>query len=83
MKRIAVFWLVVGVIGWALLPWYLTEGGFWRFGWLADMSGTNISALGAASSANLPWAKIAYISKRIHGACADFSSHLFLNCKTG
>ncbi|SDJ31710.1 ABC transporter permease [Aliiruegeria lutimaris] len=54
MKRVAVFWLVVGVIGWALLPWYLTQNGFWRFGWLTDMSGTNASALGAALH-DKPW----------------------------
>ncbi|WP_405030775.1 ABC transporter permease [Pleomorphomonas sp. JP5] len=37
MKRTAGLWLLIGLIGYALLPWYLVgDAGFWRFGWLAD-----------------------------------------------
>ena len=37
MKRTAGLWLLIGLIGYALLPWYLVgDPGFWRFGWLAD-----------------------------------------------
>lgn len=34
MNRTALFWLAVGWIGFALLPWHALEGGFWSFEWL-------------------------------------------------
>ncbi|MFV2091607.1 MAG: ABC transporter permease [Hyphomicrobiales bacterium] len=34
VTRIAAGWLAVGWIGFALLPWYVLEDGFWGFGWL-------------------------------------------------
>ena len=29
-------WLLVGIIGFCVLPWYLLEDGFWSFEWLFD-----------------------------------------------
>lgn len=29
-------WLMVGVVGFSLLPWYVLEDGFWGFEWLFD-----------------------------------------------
>lgn len=29
-------WVVVGLAGFCLLPWYAVDGGFWSFGWLFD-----------------------------------------------
>lgn len=37
MRRTAGLWLLVGLAGYACLPWYMTSGGFWSFGWLAVM----------------------------------------------
>ena len=46
MKRTAGLWLLIGLIGYALLPWYLVgDSGFWRFGWLADPLHLGPSAL--------------------------------------
>lgn len=46
MKRTAGLWLLIGLIGYALLPWYLVgDPGFWRFGWLADPLSLGPSAL--------------------------------------
>lgn len=46
MKRTAGLWLLIGLIGYALLPWYLVgDPGFWRFGWLADPLHLGPSAL--------------------------------------
>ncbi len=36
MHRPAVFWLAVGWSGFALLPWYGVEDGFWFFAWLPE-----------------------------------------------
>jgi iron(III) transport system permease protein len=33
MQRTAGLWLLIGVLGYALAPWYMVEGGFWSFGW--------------------------------------------------
>ena len=35
MRRTAGLWLLVGLAGYALLPWYMVTGGFWSFRWLA------------------------------------------------
>ncbi len=34
MNRTATLWLAVGWIGFAILPWYVIEDGFWNFEWL-------------------------------------------------
>ncbi len=34
LNRIVLTWLIVGLIGFAVLPWYMLEDGFWGFGWL-------------------------------------------------
>ena len=39
MNRPATFWLAVGWSGFALLPWYATEDGFWFFAWLSEYPG--------------------------------------------
>lgn len=36
MNRPAAFWLAVGWGGFALLPWYGVEDGFWSFTWLSE-----------------------------------------------
>ena len=36
MNRPAAFWLAVGWGGFALLPWYGVEDGFWSFAWLSE-----------------------------------------------
>ena len=36
MNRPAALWLAVGWGGFALLPWYGVEDGFWFFAWLSD-----------------------------------------------
>lgn len=48
MRRTALFWLAAGLVGWALLPWYMTDSGFWSLGWIADLAGQSRSALGWA-----------------------------------
>ncbi len=35
MKNTSLVWLLIGAVGACLLPWYLTEDGFWSFSWLA------------------------------------------------
>ena len=35
MIRLAAWWLGLGWLGFALLPWHAADGGFWRFRWLA------------------------------------------------
>ncbi len=35
MKNTSLVWLLVGAIGACLLPWHVTEDGFWTFTWLA------------------------------------------------
>jgi iron(III) transport system permease protein len=34
--RTVVWWLIVGWIGYAFLPWYAIDDGFWSFEWLLD-----------------------------------------------
>ncbi|MDX1742259.1 MAG: iron ABC transporter permease [Ruegeria sp.] len=45
MRRTAGLWLLTGVLGYALLPWYVTMGGFWSFGWLTGLAAGEASAL--------------------------------------
>ncbi len=56
MQRTTLLWLLVGVLGYSLLPWYMVEGGFWSFGWLSDPFTTGASALvWALSGRNWLW----------------------------
>ena len=34
MPRTTGLWLVVGMVGCCLLPWYMADGGFWTFSWV-------------------------------------------------
>jgi iron(III) transport system permease protein len=34
--RTVVWWLLAGWIGYAVLPWYAVDDGFWSFEWLQD-----------------------------------------------
>ncbi|MEE9333061.1 MAG: iron ABC transporter permease [Granulosicoccaceae bacterium] len=36
MNRTVGMWLIIGLIGYCVLPWYVLEDGFWRFEWLFD-----------------------------------------------
>jgi iron(III) transport system permease protein len=36
MKRTVLFWLVIGLVGFALLPWHMTNDGFFSFSWVND-----------------------------------------------
>ena len=36
MKRTVLFWLVIGLAGFALLPWHMTRDGVFSFEWLLD-----------------------------------------------
>jgi iron(III) transport system permease protein len=38
MRRTAGLWLLVGLAGYALLPWYMVAGGFWSFGWVTEIT---------------------------------------------
>ncbi len=33
---VLIFWIIVGWVGFCVLPWFGIEDGFFRFGWLAD-----------------------------------------------
>ncbi|MEZ5721522.1 MAG: iron ABC transporter permease [Paracoccaceae bacterium] len=48
MRRTALTWLVIGLAGWVLLPWYMAAGGFWRFEWILHLAGDARSGLGWA-----------------------------------
>jgi iron(III) transport system permease protein len=37
MQRTAGLWLLIGLAGYACLPWYMVAGGFWSLGWLAHI----------------------------------------------
>ncbi|HHS94041.1 MAG TPA: iron ABC transporter permease [Rhodobacterales bacterium] len=39
MARTTTMWLLVGLVGYVLMPWHMTDAGFWTFSW--------ISAIGA------------------------------------
>ncbi|MFT6024369.1 MAG: iron(III) transport system permease protein [Ascidiaceihabitans sp.] len=36
MKRTVLFWLVAGLVSFVVLPWHLTDRGFFAFEWLGD-----------------------------------------------
>ncbi len=36
MTRVIGLWLALGAVGYAILPWYAIEDGFWSFLWLVD-----------------------------------------------
>ena len=36
MNRTLAFWGLVGWLGFAILPWYVIEDGFWSFEWIVD-----------------------------------------------
>jgi len=38
MRRTVIQWLIVGFIGFYLLPWYMVDGGFFTLSWLAEFS---------------------------------------------
>jgi len=56
-NRTVVLWLAVGWAGFAVLPWYAIDDGFWSFAWLrgyiADVD--HAPALFAALVADRPW----------------------------
>lgn len=37
MQRTAGLWLLIGLAGYACLPWYMVAGGFWSLGWLTQV----------------------------------------------
>ena len=54
MRRTAGLWLLIGLLGYALLPWYMVPGGFLSLGWLAQPGEETRSALIWAASSR-PW----------------------------
>ncbi len=46
MQRTTTLWLLVGLIGFVLLPWHMTEAGFWTFSWISGVA--SIEDTGAA-----------------------------------
>ena len=56
MKRTTSLWLLVGLIGYGLLPWYMADGGFWSFSWLPHFTeNKGSSALTQAISHGKIW----------------------------
>lgn len=45
MKRTVLFWLVIGLFGFALLPWHMTDAGFFSFEWLTGEAPSNALGL--------------------------------------
>lgn len=45
MRRTAGLWLLIGLVGYACLPWYMTAGGFWSLGWVAQIGDSAKSGL--------------------------------------
>jgi iron(III) transport system permease protein len=45
MRRTAGLWLLIGILGHVLVPWYLVTGGFWSFGWISEVFSGGASAL--------------------------------------
>ena len=43
MKRTTGLWLLIGLFGYAILPWYALKRGFWSFEWGAQF-GEQLSA---------------------------------------
>ena len=48
MKRTVLFWLLIGLFGYAVLPWHMTDAGFFSLEWLAG--GASSSGLWLAMS---------------------------------
>lgn len=46
MRRISAIWLLIGLLSYALLPWYMVSGNVFAFGWLSDPLGESSSGLG-------------------------------------
>ena len=46
MQRTTVMWLVFGLIGYILLPWHMSEVGFWTLRWISGV--TSLEDTGAA-----------------------------------
>ncbi|MCK4711273.1 MAG: iron ABC transporter permease [Marinosulfonomonas sp.] len=38
MTRTTGLWLLVGLFGYCLLPWYMVDGGFWSFAWITGIA---------------------------------------------
>lgn len=56
MTRTTWLWLLVGLIGYAILPWYMVDGGFWSFEWLSEAeNGEAASALWAVLALGRSW----------------------------
>jgi len=36
MNKTIALWLIVGLVGFCVLPWYVLEDGLWSFEWLRD-----------------------------------------------
>jgi len=53
MTRTAGLWLLVGLAGFALLPWYMVDSGFWFFEWVLSPTTEGPSALIWALSGRL------------------------------
>ncbi|MDO9526205.1 MAG: iron ABC transporter permease [Gemmobacter sp.] len=45
MTRTAGLWLLIGLAGYALLPWYMVAGGFWSLRWIMAPLGDGASGL--------------------------------------
>lgn len=67
MQRTAGLWLLVGLAGYALLPWYMVTGGFWSFAWLSAWASDARPALPQAL-ADRPWLWLPLFGFAIAGA---------------
>ena len=67
MQRTAGLWLLVGLAGYALLPWYMVTGGFWSFAWLSAWASDARPALPQAL-ADRPWLWLPLVGFAIAGA---------------
>ncbi|MBL0691269.1 MAG: iron ABC transporter permease [SAR324 cluster bacterium] len=57
MNRVVLRWMLLGLVGYLLLPWYVLEDGFWGFSWL--FSGGFIFDGGYAPA----WAQVLFFEK--------------------
>lgn len=57
LNRTVVLWLAVGWVGYAVLPWYAIDDGFWGLGWITSYFGDVEHAPGLISGLILgrPW----------------------------
>ncbi len=57
LNRTVVLWLAVGWVGYAVLPWYALDDGFWGFGWIASYLGDTEHSPGLVSglTGERPW----------------------------